>query len=296
MDVLNSVIQQLGKSLHSVAGVVSLGKKLAPEKAWYLSPEQHVIEILISNALFGSLLFVTLRRKNASAKSTTNSQNIQSSSSSVNNVPKDDIQRLGIVPKILRSVLTVCFIITIIHKYNGNKLALMLMPCHTVTLCFLYSLYAKKHSTAEFVFNVAVHYMFFTWLAILLPDHTDLNQFFEIPNFWIHHWVLVLIPIYMIATYHYKIDHSNHYHFKLAAACGGLLHFNAMSLAGILSGNNVGYMLYPPPKTPFTGPYFRWGHASLLVFLGWFSGYIVPWALVRVREQINYLFKMKKND
>jgi len=138
--------------------------------------------------------------------------------------------------------------------------------------------------------------MFFTWLALLLPDHAGLNQIGEVHNFWLHHWVLFIIPIYLIFTYHYRIDHSDHYYFKLAAGFGALLHFNIMSMAAVISGHNVGYMLYPPPKTIFTGPFFRWGHAGFLIIMGWISGYLIPWIVLRAREAISYLLKMKKND
>jgi len=295
MEAVSLYLEEAGKFLHSISAVATSQGKIPHEKVWYLTPEQHVLEILICNIVFGGLLFLTLRNRvrnePAVASATT-----KSSSPSTFNLPKDDIQVLGFIPKVLRFILTVCFCVTAYHKYAGDKLALMMMPCHTVTLCYLASLYSKKHSTAEFIFNVAVHYMFFTWLALLLPDKKGLTQYGEIPNFWIHHWVLFIIPIDLISTFHYRIHHTGHYHFKIAAATGALLHFDVMSIAGIISGHNVGYMLAPPPKTVFTGTFFRWGHAMFLIVMGWFSGYIVPWIIIRVRETVVYIFKMKKND
>jgi len=273
-------LKPFAELLHSISAVTTSNGTIPHEKVWYLPAEQHILEIIVSNVIFGTLLLMTLRRGKSALSST----------------PRhDDIQRLSLIGKILRFVLTVCFLYTIWHKYNGKKLALMIMPCHAVTLCYLFSLYSRRHSTAEFMFNVSVHFMFFTWLALLLPDHAGLKQFGEIPNFWVHHWVLFIIPIYLIATSHYNIDHADHYYFRLAAGFGALLHFNIMSIAGIISGHNVGYMLAPPPKTIIKGPYFRWGHAAFLVIMGWISGYLVPWLIVKAKDTFMRIFKSKRS-
>jgi len=277
---MSSVLSSLGKWLYSISAVGRPNSGFLPEKVFFLSPEQHILELLVSNILFGGLLYVTLKR----GKSKTSTTHVH---------PSKDVQQLTLVAKVMRFVLTICFFITIYHKYNGNKLTLMMMPCHFVTLCYLACLYAKKHSTGEFIFNVSTHYMFFTWLALLLPDHAGLTQFGEIHNFWVHHWILFIIPLYCVFTYHYKIDHTDHYYFKLAAALGGLVHFDMMGVAGLLSGQNVGYMLFPPPKTVYAGQFFRWGHAGFLVLMGWVSGYLLPWLVVKARQTINMALKTK---
>jgi len=277
------VVQSLGRYFHLISAVSSSEGKIKHEQVFYLSPEQHIYEMFFANLIFGALLFVTLRK--GKSKEEAEKKHIQ----------KDDIQVLSFFAKTLRFVLTICFLVTLYHKFNGGKLSLMMMPCHTVTLCYLASMYSKKHSTGEFIFNIAVHYMFFTWLALLMPDHKGLTQVGEIPNFWIHHWVLLIIPLYLIFTKHYSVDHVGHYNFKLAAATGALLHFNFMTLAGIVSGHNVGYMLLPPPKTPVTGPYFRWAHAGFLIVMGFVSGYMVPWIIVKVRDICYTIFKLKSH-
>jgi len=42
-------------------------------------------------------------------------------------------QQLSPPLKALRLLLTLCFIVTMGHKINGNKIALILMPCHMAT-------------------------------------------------------------------------------------------------------------------------------------------------------------------
>lgn len=42
---------------------------------------------------------------------------------------QEDVNHLNPIMKTFRVVLTACFLITLGHKWNGNKFALMLMPC-----------------------------------------------------------------------------------------------------------------------------------------------------------------------
>jgi len=103
--------------------------------------------------------------------------------------------------------------------------------------------------------------------------------FLEVPNFWAHHVILFLIPMHILLTGYYHLDHTRAYYFRLALFIGCWFHFNVQLFASIISGFNVSYMLQPPPKTPFTGVWFRWWHAALLALMGWFSGFLIPWVL-----------------
>jgi len=184
----------------------------------------------------------------------------------------------------------------------------MFMPCHFTTACYLFSLWVPDKSRAEEAFNISVHFMFFTWLAIALPDHRGLTQFGEVLNFWVHHWVLLLIPLYWIGSGHFVVRqplHDRHRYFKLAISAALLVHFDVMAMAALNSGHNVrsvvdlrlligcyvfacSYMLRPPPKTPFTGTWFRWAHIALLIFSGWFCGYILPPLIVRLTTLLQH--------
>lgn len=97
-------------------------------------------------------------------------------------------------------------------------------------------------------------------LTLASPDHTGLTQRGEVLNFWIHHSVLAVIPIYLILSGHYTLDKTNHYYFLLAVCIGvcfffsgsyspakGLIHYDIMLVAALMSGHNVSYMLFPPP-------------------------------------------------
>eukprot|EP01119_Soliformovum_irregulare_P016505 TRINITY_DN4781_c1_g1_i4.p1 TRINITY_DN4781_c1_g1~~TRINITY_DN4781_c1_g1_i4.p1 ORF type:complete len:218 (+),score=49.16 TRINITY_DN4781_c1_g1_i4:446-1099(+) len=202
---------------------------------------------------------------------------------------EDGKQELTFVGKILRLILTICFLVTAFHKYNGDKIALMLMPCHFVTALYLYALWTSSKRIGHHVFNVAIHYQFFTWLALALPDLKGLDQVGEILNFWVHHWILFLVPVFLLATGFFKLDKSDHFYFRLAIFFGGLVHYDVMLMTSIVYGHNVSYMLYPPPKTPFKGTWFRFGHSAFLILMGWVGGYLVPMGMDAVAKRLRGL-------
>lgn len=255
--------------------------KVPIEKLWYLSPEQHIIELIVFTFIYGIGLLVLLKRGN--------------------NRNKDKyIQQvhlkneLSTFAKILRLFLTVCISITIGHKFYGEKLALMLMPCHFVTACYLYILWHPNKYSANVAFNISIHYQFFTWLALLLPDHTGLTQNGEIINFWLHHWILFFIPIYLIFTGQFTLDKTDHHYFQMAICLGGLVHYDIMLIAALSTGHNVSYMLFPPPKSPIAGPLFRIGHQIFLILMGWVGGYLIPNAVVSLSNRFISNHKQKQ--
>lgn len=273
------IVKDLAKFITSVA---SKNPPRTTPNMWYLSAEQHAFEFILFNLIYGVGLIYTLwagrNRKSAT--------------------PKDEIQELPFLLKVERAILTICFIVTFIHKLNGNKIQMILMPCHVATSCYLYCLWTPNKARAESMFNISVHYMFFTWLAMLFPDYTGLDQAGEILNFWVHHWILFIIPFHLLFVRHYHIDYSGAYYYRLAAFLGGLLHYDIYVPLDLLSGQNVGYMLCPPPKSPFQGPYFRYMHAGVLLIMGILCGFFLTKIVVKSGEFVEKLLwstpKVKK--
>jgi len=236
--------------------------KVPIEKLWYLPAEHHILELAFFTLFYGIWFLVLLKfGKDRNGKT---------------ELKRDEKNNLPQFAKLLRIILTVCILITVRHKFYGEKLALMFMPCHFVTACYLYALWHPSKFQANAAFNISIHYQFFTWLALLLPDHTGLTQNGEILNFWIHHWILCIIPLFLIFTRHFELDKKSHYYFQLAICLCGLVHYDIMLVAALLTGHNVSYMLFPPPKSPINGPFFRVGHQLFLIFMGWVGGYLVP--------------------
>jgi len=251
--------------------------KVPLEKLWYLSPEHHILELTFFTFFYGIWLIIALKM---------GKQRVQENL---------DLEERNILPsfaKWLRIILTICITITVGHKFNGEKLSLMLMPCHFVTVCYLYALWHPSKYYASAAFNISIHYQFFTWLALLLPDHTGLTQRGEILNFWIHHWILFLIPLFLIFTRQFELDKKNHYYFQLAICLCGLVHYDIMLVAALLTGHNVSYMLFPPPKSPISGPTFRVGHQIFLIFMGWVGGYLVPRLVISFSAWMKFPYYM----
>jgi len=256
------------------------GPRLPTDLIWYISPEQTVLEILFFTFLFAIWMIATLWQRWNSSIVTKAERNI---------VPLP-LRLMGVV-------LSICLMVTIGHKFYGEKIALMLMPCHVVTAFYLFSLFCPDKAYASAAFNISIHYQFFTWLALSLPDHAGLNQRGEILNFWIHHWLLVFIPFFVIFSRHFELDKRGHYYFQLAICIAGLIHYDIMLPAGLFTGQNVGYMVFPPSKSPGKGPFFRVMHMMFLVFMGYFGGYFVPQILIFVSKALGFSqYKSKPDD
>lgn len=266
-------------------------KKITSNGLWYLSPEDHAREFILFNFLMILLFYITLRKGNASAREHGNynrGDNDLNNSRFYPSQHKTSLQTLPMMLKVYRGILTVCLIVTVLHKWNGNKLPNLLMPCHITTFLLLYSLWSLNYQRAETVFNVSIYFMFFTWLAIAVPDLRDLNQFGERINFWVHHWILAIIPLHILYTEHYRVNNEEHYYLKLTICFGIFIHYDVMLIAAIMTGFNVGYMLFPPPGSPFKGVYFRFQLFICFVVLGSFCGYIVPIMIKGMRRWIHF--------
>jgi hypothetical protein len=275
-----------------VGELAELLTSVSARDVWFLPAERHVLEFAFFNSLFGALLLVTYASRSTRGSSSSNSnshsgnlgdltqqrhQQLSSSSQQQTAQPSDDRQRLSPIAKLLRAVLTLCLCVTIVHKSMGRKIALMAMPCHYATAWYLYSLYETSHRRAERAFNISVYYLFFTLLAIAMPDLKDLVLPGEILNFWTHHVVLLIVPVYLMASRQYNVDLSGMYYLRLAVAYGALFHFDVMTPAALVSGKNVGYMLTPPPKTPFKDQWFRFWHCGVLIACG-----LIVWLVCRL--------------
>jgi hypothetical protein len=277
----NEIVRHLASYLKYYA---QPGPRLPASVLWYISAEQTVLEIIFFTLFFTIWFLVTLRQRTSDSLNTVSNG-------------KMELNTLPTALKIMRIILLLCLVVTIGHKFYGEKMALMFMPCHVVTAFYLYSLFHPDKAYAQAAFNISVHYQFFTWLALALPDHNGLNQTGEILNFWIHHWLLVIIPFYIIFTRHFEMDKRSHYYFKLAICIAGIIHYDVMLLSGLFTGQNVGYMIFPPSKSPAKGPFFRVTHMIFLVFMGYFGGYVIPQILISLSKRLGFpYYKTKPAD
>ena len=101
----------------------------------------------------------------------------------------------------------------------------------------LYS--TDNYRRAYKIFNVAMHWGYFPFLAVIFPDTNDLILPYEVEMFWIHHWVLLAYPLYTILVNRFPLDRHNSYYYWLAMGFNGFMHYLVQTPAGFVSGINV---------------------------------------------------------
>jgi len=269
-----------------IAYAASLLLAVKPDDAhpthFFLSAEQHVVEGGLMVLFFTALVHTSKRMIKTP-----------------NVFHHKENPPLTLIEKILGFTLTVNILAQVIYKsVRGWKvLSYMLQPCHMATLLCLYCLYSKNYQRASTVFQISLHYAFFTILAIAVPDLAQLHLPFEVLNFWVQHYALVLTPLYLLFfSDRFPLSPSLSTTI-LAIGIGGIFHFGCQLPAGIVTGINVNYMLWPPPGVPtaFAGKNYRQLLTLGFMFLASVTGYFLPkLALLFHRPKKDKLKKQQK--
>ncbi|KAF9208151.1 hypothetical protein BGZ49_009625 [Haplosporangium sp. Z 27] len=89
--------------------------------------------------------------------------------------------------------------------------------------------------------------MWGTMLALLSPDLRDYNLFLEIENFFVEHYLLLLAPVYMIWSNRYVIWPVSLDVTFMSFSLFALYHSFILSSMALLNGENLNYLLVPPP-------------------------------------------------
>jgi len=246
--------------------VESFAPSDATPKQWFLSPKQHIYQVIIANVVFGLSWAVGMR--------------LRASRQKEKKEQKLTYKPLSTIDHLYRIVLTCCIILQLVYKTirGWRILGYMLQPCHMATLCYLYCLYTKNPQRGAAAFRISIHYLFFTVLALLVPDLTQLHLPFEVTNFYVQHIFLLLAPIHFLVSKRFPSDNITMADTLIAIGVGGLFHFNVQLPAAILTGVNINYMLWPPPGLPpfVANKYFLLILSQFFVVLAWFSGCVVP--------------------
>lgn len=149
------------------------------------------------------------------------------------------------------------------------QLGWLLMPCHLMTLSWAYVLLrqsALKYAENCFITTMLIDFAWAPLGAVLFPDQSDHQFSAEAFLFTFQHWMLLLLPIYAAARYHsVGVDRVHTYYIACNAI---LLYFGFYTIFSILTGLNLGYMLYPPPLGNFcSSTYHPWYRPVLTVIL-----------------------------
>ncbi|KAK5821630.1 TMEM164 family-domain-containing protein [Linnemannia elongata] len=205
--------------------------------SWYLSPRRHTVEFVIYNALF--LYTVRYFYKRALYPGSP----ISKLFAAYTPPAKKSKIEISVMVILAASLLT-----TVYQKWARGGLLYLLQPCHMSAMLLISILAGPKEKKWPHIFlNIYFHIMWGTMLALLSPDLRDYDLFFEVENFFIEHYLLLLAPVYMIWSNRYVIWPFSMDVALMSFSLFALYHSFILSTMALIKGQNLNYLLMPPP-------------------------------------------------
>jgi len=170
--------------------------------------------------------------------------------------------------------LSFCFGIEVGYKFASKQLVWLLNPCHVTSLIQMYLLAAPSElwSGNQTIFKIMLHTLHGPLAALLFPVTDCLIMPFEVEIYYIQHYIIILVPLYLLLVedgHGYQSHSSFDLNWYLKSYwVWSLWHWVVMMWTGYFTLANVGSMLCPAASDPFAGPDFRLAgiiHQSLSV-------------------------------
>jgi len=159
--------------------------------------------------------------------------------------------------------LSFCFGIEVGYKFATKQLIWLLNPCHVTSFLQMYLLAVPSESWSgnQTMFKLMLHTLHGPLAAILFPTTECLILPFEVEIYYIQHWIIILVPLYLLMIedgHGYQCHPSLDLGWYLKAYwVWSLWHFVVMQWTGYFTLANVGSMLCPAASDPFPGPNYR---------------------------------------
>jgi hypothetical protein len=227
---------------------------------WYRPPAFHVVEFILFH-LFVYLCFKL--SKEWYAKNVTGKRPVLNPHSTL------DLA--------LGSILMICWLSQVVFKaLRPNalvQLCWLAMPCHLITLLWCYVLLSKGRKNYRECVYLATLAGLYHWgpvSAALFPDWNDhVFKRAEGLVFVVHHGLLCLMPFYWAFRYDLvPMSWRFSWHYTALAT---FINIDIYTLLSYVSGLNVNYHLYPPPKVmhwPFLNTvYYRFNVIAALIII-----------------------------
>mmetsp|Transcript_45372 Transcript_45372/g.55052 ORF Transcript_45372/g.55052 Transcript_45372/m.55052 type:complete len:335 (-) Transcript_45372:120-1124(-) len=226
-------------------------KDLEPGKrcmvaSWYISPERHVIESVISISIALVLLFLSLK----------SIVPYPEPPSSITSPPKKHHLR---PPPFLRFTTLIFCTLMVLYKslsYPG-KIYLLVMPCNlNWCMAFLLAYCNLGAHASHIICQLWISMAGLTIVAMATPDTSDLTLPGEVTYFFANHVALLLYPIYYLMSGKITVlpmspNESTLGCFTkwwvLSCAAFTLFYMIVAAPASMYSGLNLNYMMSPPP-------------------------------------------------
>eukprot|EP01031_Cornospumella_fuschlensis_P025081 gene25081-30295_t len=131
------------------------------------------------------------------------------------------------------------------YKFNMLSLVNLIQPCHVIMLLQGIALWSDGVLGVDIIL-LLLPALTGTLLAMIFPDTTGLDQPFEVESYWIQHWLIQLMPFYLLARRNYlALTHAG----STTTVCGLLillfLHFSLFEVVDMVTEVNVEFMLCP---------------------------------------------------
>lgn len=131
-------------------------------------------------------------------------------------------------------------------KTNSKALIIvMLQPCHVILLLEGIAVVSRSKLGVKISLFI-LPALIGTLLAMLFPDTSGLEQFLEEPSYWVQHYLIQAVPLYLLCRRNFQVARLC----SLKTVFAGLwilhtLHYTVYELIDLLITVNVEFMLCP---------------------------------------------------
>jgi len=239
---------------------------------WYLSPRQHVIEMVLLHALLLPLIYWLSKKPwkvevPALPRASTRKNWLNASSAPLDAVYDRARRKGGDLLEWSDTLLCVIAWITgpatVWYKMQNGRTAYLLQPCHLQNFVIMYLTVDGTSPFAAGLFHFYLCTSYGTLLALATPDLRGLAYPYEKEAFFLQHYVLLALPLVWVARRRYPLfagvasgGLQGFYSILLTWASFFLVHLDVFWPASLSTLRNINYMMVPPP-----GPLREFGWA-----------------------------------
>ena len=216
--------------------------------AWFLTPEQHVVELLLANlsflcvAYFTYQLYTSTPHHSLARQPKKTPPTSQAQQRLAQSPPSPTLWSYAQV-----FLLAFSYTLLLIHKWREDRLWFLLQPCHVLHLLLLYTTTLPPTSTrAIFLFNLYLHLLFSPFLGLVAADLSCYTQPLELFNWGLQHVLLLLLPLVALLPPASFPLMTGVPFFLLSFSIEVLFHSAILTPAALATGYNLNYVLCSP--------------------------------------------------